>query len=112
MLIKSNEVNIDGLETREAANNKVLLDYFEEYKKISKPIEVNFRELVPELRGTDRYTHLIHRYPAKLLAHIPSFFLNNSILSKPNEIPIPLISFNPKIPVRSSYLPPPPIEPI
>lgn len=39
-------------------------------------IEVNFRELVPEIRaGAERYTHLIHPYPAKLLAAIPYVFL-------------------------------------
>ncbi|WP_426261949.1 hypothetical protein [Sphingomonas sp. DC1200-1] len=44
-----------------------------------EPIEVNFRELVatvPEGRGT----HLVHPYPAKLLAKIPQFFLGCSEL--------------------------------
>jgi hypothetical protein len=65
--------------------NSELLAFFDEYKKQHKPIEVNFRELVYELKGTDRYSHLIHRYPAKLIAHIPFFFLNNTIISKPGE---------------------------
>lgn len=47
-----------------------------EYRKTKKPIEVNFRELVPIHSGADRYTHLLHSYPAKLLANIPIFFLN------------------------------------
>lgn len=55
------------------------------YKRDSNPIEVNFRELIPELNNADRFTHLIHTYPAKLLAHIPYFFLNNSIFSKPGD---------------------------
>lgn len=45
------------------------------------PIEVSFRELVPDLNRNDRYTHLIHPYPAKLIAHIPFFFLNNEVFS-------------------------------
>lgn len=39
-------------------------------------VEVNFRELVPNIRpGRERATHLIHPYPAKLLAAIPYLFL-------------------------------------
>lgn len=39
-------------------------------------VEVNFRELVPTIRpGVERATHLIHPYPAKLLAAIPYLFL-------------------------------------
>lgn len=49
----------------------------EEYSKKEEPIEVNFRGLVPELNSIDRATHIIHTYPAKLLANIPYYFLNN-----------------------------------
>ena len=55
------------------------------YQSDSNPIEVNFRELIPELNNADRYMHLIHTYPAKLLPHIPYFFLNNSLFSKPGD---------------------------
>lgn len=51
-----------------------------EFRKKGDPISVNFRELVPELNSKERYTHLIHTYPAKLLSNIPYFFL-----SKTNE---------------------------
>ena len=46
------------------------------YRADGASIAVNFRELVPDRRaGADRYTHLIHSYPAKLLAAIPHLFL-------------------------------------
>ena len=40
------------------------------------PVLVNFRSLVGSNSGVDRYTHLLHPYPAKLLLNIPLFFLN------------------------------------
>lgn len=50
------------------------------------PIDISFRDLVPNFSSIERATHSIHPYPAKLLGHIPYFFLNNSIFSKPNDI--------------------------
>ena len=46
----------------------------------SPSISVNFRALVPELKKTERYTHLIHSYPAKLLAKKPYFFFATDTL--------------------------------
>lgn len=63
----------------------VLKGFFSEYSITKEPIPVSFRALIPTLRGPDRYTHLIHSYPAKLLMHIPYFFLNNTIFSKPGD---------------------------
>jgi DNA modification methylase len=54
------------------------------YERNQRPISVDFRKMVPNIK-TDRYTHLIHPYPAKLLVHIPYFFLANTILSKPGD---------------------------
>ncbi|MCX2584798.1 DNA methyltransferase [Pedobacter sp. MR22-3] len=62
-----------------------ILTFLSQYKKNGEPIEVSFRELVPELTKIDRATHLIHTYPAKLLMHIPYFFLNNNIFSKEGD---------------------------
>jgi DNA modification methylase len=46
------------------------------YRSDGASVGVNFRELVPSIRpGTDRYTHLMHPYPAKLLAAIPHLFM-------------------------------------
>jgi hypothetical protein len=62
--------------------NKGLDALINKYQKRLQPIEVNFRSFFPKLNNSDRATHLIHTYPAKLLVHIPYFFLNNNILSK------------------------------
>lgn len=66
-------------------NDLVIKGFIEEFSINQKPIEVSFRKLLPEIKNIDRYTHLIHTYPAKLLVHIPYFFLNNSIFSKKND---------------------------
>jgi DNA modification methylase len=42
--------------------------------------------MLPALNSADRFSHLIHPYPAKLLVHIPFFFLANDLLSKPGDI--------------------------
>lgn len=61
-----------------------LLDRFESKRR---PIRVNFRELVSWIPySSDRYTHLLHPYPAKVIPHIPHFFLSNSLLSGPGEV--------------------------
>lgn len=49
--------------------------YRSKYAETGKPIQIDFRQLVPELNTSERYTHLIHSYPAKLLSNIPFFFL-------------------------------------
>ncbi len=53
----------------------------EQYSRERRPIEVNFREIVPFGSGIDRATHLVHTYPAKLLLNIPLFLCNNSVFS-------------------------------
>jgi len=50
-----------------------------------RAISVNFRKILSSYRLTDRLTHYIHPYPAKLLAHIPFFFLQNDLLSKSQD---------------------------
>lgn len=59
---------------------KTLEGYYQSFQKDGEPISVNFRALVPELKKADRYTHLIHSYPAKLLANIPYFFFATDTL--------------------------------
>lgn len=66
--------------------DSIIENFLNEYAITDTPIEVSFRALIPELRNIDRYTHLIHAYPAKLLVHIPYFFLNNTVFSKPGDI--------------------------
>lgn len=56
------------------------------YRVSGRPITVNFRELVSWLPyNTERASHFLHPYPAKLILHIPHFFLNNDLLSSPND---------------------------
>jgi hypothetical protein len=66
-------------------NDRVIIKFIEDFSLNQIPIEVSFRELLPEIKNIDRYTHLIHTYPAKLLIHIPYFFLNNSCFSKQGD---------------------------
>lgn len=53
-----------------------------QYKKEGKPIFVDFRKLVNSIKFTERGSHSIHPYTAKLLPNIPHFFLNNSFFIK------------------------------
>lgn len=76
---------MEKLKDIEKHNDKILKAFFAEFKKTKKPIEVSFRKLIPDLKAPERFTHQIHKYPAKLLVHIPYFFINNSILSKKKE---------------------------
>ena len=55
------------------------------YRKQGTPVRVDFRSLVQWPSYPERATHLIHPYPAKLLAHIPFFFLATGGLSKPGD---------------------------
>lgn len=41
-----------------------------------KPLLINFKELMPELSKRNRATHYIHKYPAKLIPHIPNYLIN------------------------------------
>ena len=58
----------------------------ERYQCRREPISVDFRKIVPWMNSADRYTHLIHSYPAKLLMHIPFYFLSNTLLSTPGDV--------------------------
>lgn len=54
---------------------KMIENYISAYEANGTPIAINFRQLMLEINGQDRFSHLIHPYPAKLLCHIPYFFL-------------------------------------
>lgn len=56
--------------------------FFEEFKATKTPIQVNFRKLVSWVPYSESHTHYIHQYPAKLIKHIPIFFLNSKILNR------------------------------
>lgn len=58
--------------------DKTLEGFIDQYLSCGrKPVQVNFRKLVSWVPYSDSYTHYIHKYPAKLLKHIPIFFLNS-----------------------------------
>jgi DNA modification methylase len=65
--------------------NSNLSEFLTTYKRKDEAIEIDFRKLVDWIPYGERATHLIHPYPAKLLVHIPHFFLNNDILSDPGD---------------------------
>ncbi len=47
-----------------------------DYKRYREPIRFRFRDTCSQwLKRSDKYTHMIHSYPAKLLPYIPIFFL-------------------------------------
>ena len=56
------------------------------YERTGRAVPVDFRSLVTCLPNAERATHLLHPYPAKLLMHIPFFFLANSILSREGDV--------------------------
>lgn len=66
-------------------NNFLIYKFLDDYQNSPSPINVKFRELIPELTNKERFTHSIHKYPAKLLVHIPYFFINNTVLSKKGD---------------------------
>jgi Predicted DNA modification methylase len=68
-------------------SNEELTNFLiKEYSKTDSPITISFRDLFPSFNKSDRFTHLIHAYPAKLLPHIPYFFLNNRCFSKKGDV--------------------------
>ena len=73
-------------ELHQANIKKELEAYQLSYLKDGEPIAVNFRSLVPELKKSERYSHLIHSYPAKLLVNIPYYFLASDALCPKNGI--------------------------
>lgn len=52
--------------------------FYKEYTQLGEPIRVNFRDFFPMMNGNERYSHMVHSYPAKLLYHIPYFFLQTN----------------------------------
>jgi len=59
--------------------SRILDDMTAAFHKNPDGVEVGFRELCadwPWAKRSDAYTHLLHRYPAKMLSYIPAFFLS------------------------------------
>lgn len=50
-------------------------------------LPINFRTEVPWIQyNAQRYTHLLHSYPAKVIPHIPHFFLSAQSLTDPGGV--------------------------
>src|SRR5712671_2070708 len=73
-----------GYETHKT--DSALESLLKRYERTGYAVPVDFRKLVPCLPCPERATHLLHPYPAKLLMHIPFFFLGNTILSGKGDL--------------------------
>lgn len=47
-------------------------DFLRQYTSQQEGVSVNFRREFPFLNGTERYSHAIHPYPAKLITQSTS----------------------------------------
>lgn len=56
-------------------------EFRRQFQASKKPVNTDFRALISWVKVGDQRTHLIHSYPAKLLAHIAHFFVHASALS-------------------------------
>lgn len=68
--------------------NQLLETLEERFRSAGRPIEVKFRDLCsswPWAKRSDVYTHLIHRYSAKILPYIPILFLSSDLYVEPGE---------------------------
>ncbi len=63
----------------------ILRNFITLYSRTKKPVDVDFRKLVSWISYGERATHYIHSYPAKLLVHIPHFFLSSHIVAPDNS---------------------------
>jgi hypothetical protein len=62
--------------TRAQDVDKYIKQLKRDYQRDREPIPFSFRATCSQwAKRSDKYTHLIHRYPAKLLSYIPIFFL-------------------------------------
>ena len=60
-------------------STSILEGLLKEYRVAGQPLEVSFRNMVGPIPATD-LTHSMYPYPARLLRHIPRFFLRCSQL--------------------------------
>lgn len=84
VLSKNIEHNSDC--NRVSLGEFALKKLFHQYERDENAIQVNFRDIASWIPYGERASHMIHLYPAKLLPHIPAFFLANQILSKEGDL--------------------------
>lgn len=58
---------------------------YENFLKKQEINKVNFRNIVTNTTTSNLATHYIHRYPAKLIPHIPRFFLSSDYFSSSGD---------------------------
>ncbi|MEA3274820.1 MAG: DNA adenine methylase [Pseudomonadota bacterium] len=63
--------------------DEILAGMIDAYRRDGNPVRTDFRNIVDLRYNTERATHLIHTYPAKLIVHIPNFFLSCRSLIAP-----------------------------
>lgn len=68
--------NLSATRDEKREYDRVYCELVAQYGVRRRPVDVDFRQIVPMHSGIDRATHLLHPYPAKLLVNIPYFFLN------------------------------------
>lgn len=72
--------------SREGQTSMLLNQHLARFRRSPTAIPVSFRELVPWIRyNSERATHLVHHYPAKVIPHIPHYFLQNEVLSSKGD---------------------------
>ncbi len=65
-----------------------LIEFRKEFRDSGEPLRVSFRSLCSEWTWAKRsevYTHLMHKYPAKILPYIPIFFLSTDSYASPTD---------------------------
>jgi hypothetical protein len=66
----------------ESAADQTIRAWDREFRSTGEATVVDFRTLVNGSVVPERYTHLLHPYPAKLLPQIPYFFLQSGVLTR------------------------------
>jgi len=69
-----------------ADTSPALRRMLERYRRSGRAQNVSFRSLVPWLKASERATHYVHSYPAKLLPQIAHFFLAANDLTEPGDL--------------------------
>lgn len=81
------QIQADSLHSEQIAQNstELLQGLIDQYRNLRAPLNVDFRQMVDWISYGERASHMMHLYPAKLLPHIPAFFLTNNLLSCPGD---------------------------
>lgn len=81
------KIQADGLHSDQIAMKatELLQGLIDQYRNLRAPLNVDFRKMIDWVSYGERASHMVHLYPAKLLPHIPAFFLINNLLSSPGD---------------------------